>query len=203
MDASQGKARRRLGRASRRAPIGWRPGSAPLLALGLALVLAAPAGGGTAAPAESPARPAGATAGTAAPGETHTDRGPAILPVPGAVRRGFEPPAHPYGPGHRGVALEARPEDPVRAALAGRVSFAGEVARVGWVSVDHGMGLVTSYGPIDPRRVAAGERVGRGQVLGRLAEDAAHLRWGARLHGDYIDPLLLLGSWRVRLVADP
>ncbi len=124
----------------------------------------------------------------------------AVPPVPGTVVRSFDPPAHPYGPGHRGVGLEAAPGAPVVAALAGTVTFAGAVADVGWVTVAHGQGLDTTYGPLDPRAVTAGQRVERGQRLGRLADAATHLHWGARLHGVYLDPLLLFERWQVHLV---
>jgi murein DD-endopeptidase MepM/ murein hydrolase activator NlpD len=127
----------------------------------------------------------------------------AIAPVPGGIVRRFDPPATRYGPGHRGVDLAADPGEAVRAALSGTVAFAGDVAGRGWVTVDHGGGLVTTYGWLAPRRVVRGDRVRTGTVLGRLAEDATHLDWGARLDGEYLDPLRLLGRWRARLVPLP
>lgn len=139
---------------------------------------------------------AGDVSGRAVP-ETE---GEVLLPVAGPLLRPFEPPATPYGPGHRGVDLAAEPGTPVLAALGGVVTFSGQVARRGWVTVDHGGGLATSYGWIEPRRVGRGERVRAGQVLGRLAIDAGHLDWGARIDGAYVDPLSLLGPWRARLV---
>lgn len=125
-----------------------------------------------------------------------------VRPVPGAVLRPFDPPAHPYGPGHRGVDLAAAPGDAVHTVLAGEVAFAGPVARVGWVTVDHGGGLATTYGPVDPT-VTAGQRLDAGDRLATLSDDAAHLDWGARLHGSYIDPLDLLVRWSLRLTAVP
>jgi len=127
---------------------------------------------------------------------------PVPLAGPADVIRPFDPPPLPYAAGHRGVDLHAEPGDPIAAPLPGVVSFAGPVARVGWVSVDHGGGLVTTYGPLEPRAVVAGQRVTSGDVLGwlDLAEDA-HLNWGARLHGSYLDPLLLLVPWEPYLVA--
>ena len=50
---------------------------------------------------------------------------PWAWPVTGAVERPFAPPAHRYGAGHRGVDLAAPPGTPVRAAGAGRISYAG------------------------------------------------------------------------------
>lgn len=121
-----------------------------------------------------------------------------VLPVEGIVTRPFDAPAHPYGPGHRGVDLAAAPGAPVRSAAAGTVTFSGPVAGTRWVTVAHGGGLDTTYGPLEPR-VTAGQRVRAGQRLGRLAPRAGHLDWGARLDGRYVDPLTLLGRWRVHL----
>lgn len=129
----------------------------------------------------------------------------ARAPVDGSVLRLFDPPSTRYGRGHRGVDLAASPGQPVRAALSGEVTFSGEVAGRGWVTVAHGAGLDTTYGWIDPREVERGDRVSTGEVLGRLAPEAGHLDWGARLAGEYIDPLSLLGPWEAHLVplADP
>jgi murein DD-endopeptidase MepM/ murein hydrolase activator NlpD len=69
-----------------------------------------------------------------------------------------------------------------------------------WVSIDHPDGVRTSYGPLAALRVAAGDTVVRGAVLGLLA-DAHHgdgdvdrgLHWGARRDGAYVDPMRLPG----------
>src|SRR5262249_19725721 len=62
-----------------------------------------------------------------------------------AVVRGFHPPALRYGPGHRGVDLAAAAGEPVLAAGAGTVVFAGVVAGRGVVSLSHPGGLRTTY----------------------------------------------------------
>lgn len=151
------------------------------------------------------ATPAVARGGAHAPGGVGWPRTvrPAgvVLPVEGIVIRPFDAPAHPYGPGHRGVDLAAAPGAPVRSAAAGTVTFSGPVAGTRWVTVAHGGGLDTTYGPLEPQ-VAAGRRVRAGQRLGRLDPGAGHLDWGARLDGRYIDPLTLLGRWRVRLAPE-
>ncbi|WSA40932.1 M23 family metallopeptidase [Streptomyces sp. NBC_01808] len=125
------------------------------------------------------------------------DGGPRGRPV---VERGFEAPRSPYGPGHRGVDLRAAAGQPVRAAAAGRVSFAGRVAGRGVLAVDHpGTGrppLRTTYEPVVPA-VIKGERVGKGQVIGHLQGGGYHcasacLHWGLRRGPDYLDPLSLL-----------
>ncbi|MGW1257362.1 peptidoglycan DD-metalloendopeptidase family protein [Streptomyces sp. NPDC002513] len=121
------------------------------------------------------------------------------------VLRGWEPPATPYGPGHRGVDLAAAPGDAVRAVAAGRVAFAGRVAGRGVVSVDlAGTGeppLRTTYEPVRAS-VRAGDTVRPGEVLGALEPPAAAahcagpcLHWGLLRGETYLDPLSLLPPW--------
>ena len=90
----------------------------------------------------------------------------------------------------------------------GVVSFAGPIAGIGVVSVTQGA-LRTTYEPVRPL-VRAGEPVGRGQLLGRLALSgsqclpAACLHWGLLRGTTYLDPLALLGLSQVRLLPlDP
>jgi murein DD-endopeptidase MepM/ murein hydrolase activator NlpD len=128
-------------------------------------------------------------------------RSPAGAPM--VVVRGFEPPATPYGAGHRGVDLAAPPGAAVRAAGDGLVAYAGPLAGRGVVVVSHGA-LRTTYEPVTAT-VAVGSRVRAGDVIGRL--EAGHpgcpdgcLHWGL-LRGDaYLDPLSLLRPARPRLL---
>jgi murein DD-endopeptidase MepM/ murein hydrolase activator NlpD len=131
-----------------------------------------------------------------------------VLPVPPPplVLTAFAPPANPYGAGHRGVDLAAQPGSPVVAAGPGVVVFAGDLAGRGVVSIEHTGGLRTTYEPVDAA-VAVGASVTAGQVIGVLAPGHAGcapadcLHWGARLPDRvYIDPMSLLGLWRVRLL---
>ncbi|MFE1588623.1 murein hydrolase activator EnvC family protein [Streptomyces sp. NPDC058737] len=119
-----------------------------------------------------------------------------------AVLRGWEPPATPYGPGHRGVDLAAAGGTPVRAVAAGRVSFAGPVAGRGVVSLElTGTGdppLRTTYAPVEAV-VEEGDVVAAGEVLGSVQPAGSHctgcLHWGL-LRGDvYLNPLSLLPPW--------
>jgi murein DD-endopeptidase MepM/ murein hydrolase activator NlpD len=117
-------------------------------------------------------------------------------PRPGVLRRFAVGPA-PWSPGHRGVDLAASPRQPVLAAGAGVVSFAGRIAGVGAVSVAHGDGLRTTYQPVDAE-VHVGDRVTTGQELGTVSSWTGHcarpcLHWGAIRGAAYIDPLTLLG----------
>src|SRR6185312_15755146 len=60
-----------------------------------------------------------------------------VPPVTGAVVRQFAEPISVYAAGHRGVDFAAAPGAPVRAANAGTVSFAGDVAGSLHVVVAH------------------------------------------------------------------
>jgi murein DD-endopeptidase MepM/ murein hydrolase activator NlpD len=124
--------------------------------------------------------------------------------VPTVVRR-FDPPPEPWLAGHRGVDLAAAPGAAVRSAGPGTVVFAGMVAGRGVVSVEHPDGLRTTYEPV-VATVVTGAAVDRGTHLGVLAPGhagcaaAACLHWGLRRGDTYLDPLLLLGFARVRLL---
>ena len=118
---------------------------------------------------------------------------------------GFDPPTSRWGAGHRGVDLAGRVGQPVRAAVSGRISFAGTLAGRGVVVVDHGA-TRTTYEPVDATvrvgdTVTAGTPVGRLQLFGSHCFPAACLHWGlieGREH--YLDPLTLVGAGPVRLL---
>lgn len=124
------------------------------------------------------------------------------LHPPPPVVRGFDPPESPYGAGHRGVDLGASIGQPVLAAGAGVVVFAGQVAGRGVISIDHDA-IRTTYEPVRPE-VSAGDQVYAGQRIGTVV--ASHrgcpgvcLHWGARRDKppEYLDPLELLRSQSV------
>lgn len=122
-----------------------------------------------------------------------------------SVTRRFDPPAERWLSGHRGVDLAGSPGSVVYAAGPGTVFFAGAVAGQAVVSIDHPDGLRTTYQPVTAR-VAAGETVAAGDPIGVLEPGhdgcpvAACLHWGLRRGEFYLDPLMLLGLGRVRLL---
>ena len=130
-----------------------------------------------------------------------------VRPLAGepVVSRPFDRPPGPYAAGHRGVDLAGTAGEPVLAAGAGVVAFAGLVAGRPVVSVQHADGLRTTYEPVQPT-VAAGQVVARGSPLGALLTGHAGcpaeacLHWGLRRGGTYLDPLWLLRPPRVRLL---
>jgi hypothetical protein len=128
-----------------------------------------------------------------------------LQPRPPVVA-GFDPPVTRWGAGHRGVDLAGGPRSAVRAALAGRVTYAGRIAGRGVVVVDHG-GTRTTYEPVSAA-VRVGDRVSAGTVIGHLELFGSHcfprwcLHWGlieGREH--YLDPLTLVGAVPVRLLT--
>jgi hypothetical protein len=121
-------------------------------------------------------------------------RWPLGPPAPRVVRA-FSPPTVPWGPGHRGVDLAARPGESVYAAGSGRVSYAGRLAGRGVVAIDHGP-LRTTYLPVRPS-VQAGRPVTLGSRIGVLEAGHLHcvtpcLHWGLRKGHVYLDPLSLV-----------
>ncbi len=130
-----------------------------------------------------------------------------LRPRPDVVR-GFDAPTPDWNRGHRGVDLAGRVDQPVYAAGPATVVFAGVLAGRPVVSLAHPGGLRTSYEPVQAT-VRMGQRVDGSTPLGRLQAGhpgctaAACLHWGAMwgpaARADYVDPLGLLASTRVRL----
>ena len=152
--------------------------------------------------ATSAAPAAAAAAGPWAPAAAAGPWTPPVQPV--RIVREFDPPAHNWLPGHRGIDLRTEPDQTVRAAGAGRVTFAGSLAGRGVVVVDHGA-VRTTYEPVDAS-VAVGERVSTGEQIGVIAAGTGHcgdgrcLHLGLRRGAIYLDPRLALGSGHARLV---
>ena len=111
-------------------------------------------------------------------------------PVTARVAVPFRAPDCRWCPGQRGLEYSNRAGVAVRAAGSGAVVFAGQVAGVVWVTVDHGGGLRTSYGPLRRVAVRRGATVAAGTVL---AIAAGALHFGVRVDGRYVDPAELLG----------
>lgn len=134
-------------------------------------------------------------------------RGAFSWPLAGepVVSRPFQPPPQRWLAGHRGVDLAGTPGVAVLAVGDGVVAFAGNVAGVGVVSVDHADGLRTTYEPVTPA-VVRGATVRRGQQIGSLGAGhpgcpvVACLHWGLRQGTLYLDPLSLLELGQVRLL---
>ena len=130
-----------------------------------------------------------------------------LRPRPAVVRR-FDAPSPNWNPGHRGVDLRGSPGQPVYAAGAATVVFAGLLAGRPVVSLAHPGGLRTSYEPVRAA-VRVGQRVTAETVIGELVAGHAGCRasaclhwgamWGPASGAEYVDPLGLLKSTSIRL----
>jgi murein DD-endopeptidase MepM/ murein hydrolase activator NlpD len=130
-----------------------------------------------------------------------------LRPRPAVVRT-FDAPSPDWNRGHRGVDLAGTADQPVYAAGAGTVVYAGMLAGRQVVSLAHPGGLHTSYEPVQAS-VRVGQKVAAGAVIGELLSGhrgcpvAACLHWGAMWgpasRAEYVDPLGLLAATPIRL----
>lgn len=94
---------------------------------------------------------------------------------------------------HRGIDIAASQGEPVRAPAPGAIAFSGTDTGYGLtVVVDHGANVRTRYGHLSRVSVKAGERVQRGQVLGRAGSTGratgAHLHYEVLVAGRPVNP---------------
>ena len=99
---------------------------------------------------------------------------------------------------HMGVDFAGKTGAPVRAANRGVVALVASFFLGGnVVYIDHGAGLVTGYLHLSRTRVAQGDTVARGQVIGLVGATGRvtgpHLHWVARYGAVTVNPMGLLG----------
>ncbi len=101
---------------------------------------------------------------------------------------------------HYGIDLAAPAGSPIRAPAPGVVSLAREGLHFegGLVLLDHGQGLITAYLHQSRIEVVQGQRVLRGDVLGRVGATGRatgpHLCWRMRWRDRNMDPSLMVGA---------
>jgi len=145
-----------------------------------------------------------ATATAPRPAAEARTLGPAVpwsWPVAGPhpVLRPFQAPEHRWSPGHRGIDVAAPVGGAVTAPDDGVVHFAGTVVDRPVLSLRHDGGVLSSLEPV-VSELSAGDAVTRGQVVGILVAghgcvaECVHL--GARIDGEYVSPLMMLGEGR-------
>ena len=94
---------------------------------------------------------------------------------------------------HYGLDLPGATGEPVGAAGAGEVVLARDCYMSGnTVILWHGAGVFTAYFHLSRMEVKAGDRVGRGQRIGRVGSTGRstgpHLHWGVKVDGLWVDP---------------
>ncbi len=98
---------------------------------------------------------------------------------------------------HTGVDLESEAGTPVWASNSGMVVLVDDLFFSGKsVILDHGWGLYSMYFHLSEGLVKEGDRVGRGDVLGRVGSTGRstgpHLHWAIRMNQVRVDPLSLI-----------
>ena len=98
---------------------------------------------------------------------------------------------------HSGLDFGGRLGEPILAAAAGRVVFAGTKGGYGQtVEIAHGNGLLTRYAHLSGFTARAGQQVAAGQQIGMLGSTGRstgpHLHFEVRLNGRAIDPRPML-----------
>ncbi len=127
-----------------------------------------------------------------------------VTPHP-PILRPYTPPPTPYAAGHRGVDLSTPPGTPVRAVAHARVTFAGQVAGRGVITLKlTATDLHTTYEPIAPT-VSKGDEVEEGEIIGKVEPTGTHcptscLHWGLKRAETYLNPLTLLPRTPPRLL---
>jgi murein DD-endopeptidase MepM/ murein hydrolase activator NlpD len=128
--------------------------------------------------------------------------GPWSWPVSGPVINGFDPPASPFGSGHRGIDIAAAAGTPVLAPAPGTITFAGPVAGHLIVTIDHGGGVESTYSWVSAIVVKKGDAVVAGTLIARSgtghpSDVVSSLHMGVKLHDVYVDPLAYLSPMSV------
>jgi septal ring factor EnvC (AmiA/AmiB activator) len=136
------------------------------------------------------------------PMPTYKPGGKLRWPIKGRVMSPFGTRVHPTFKTktvHTGIDIDGKRGDPVGAAAAGEVLFAGWLRGYGQIVVlDHGGDLTTVYAHLSKISVAEGDRVTVGQTIGLVGDTGVatghHLHFEVRVNGEARDPMRYLGG---------
>jgi murein DD-endopeptidase MepM/ murein hydrolase activator NlpD len=121
---------------------------------------------------------------------------PSVTPTRGWVTSGFGYRSSPFTGNrevHRGLDIAGRMGTPVISPADGVVRYAkGKRALGKAISISHGYGIETIYGHLSEWKVAPGEKVRRGQVIGLMGNTGRstgpHLHYQVEVNGKPVNP---------------
>lgn len=120
-----------------------------------------------------------------------------------AFTSGYGVRSDPFGGGaarHMGIDLAGPSGTPIYATADGVVSASGynNGGYGNLIKLDHGRGVETRYGHLSALLVAAGQRVTRGQLIGRMGSTGrstgSHLHYEVRIEGKAVNPIPFMKS---------
>jgi len=102
---------------------------------------------------------------------------------------------------HSGLDFAVPAGTPVRAPADGVVTIVDDYFFNGkTVFIDHGQGLVTMYCHLSAYDVKVGQKIRRGEILGRVGSTGRatgpHLHWNVSLNDHRVDPAIFIGAYR-------
>lgn len=104
-----------------------------------------------------------------------------------------------YSSAHSGYDIAADEGDPVIAAGAGRIVYAGKLKFYGnTVIIDHGFNIFSYYNHLSVISVEMGQTVSTGEKIGKVGSTGyatgPHLHFNIQVNGVNIDPAVLIGT---------
>lgn len=125
---------------------------------------------------------------------------PNIWPARGYISLSFGPARNPFTGKemfHNGIDIVARAGSPVTAPADGTVTLAGLKGDFGnLIILDHGSGYITRYAHLQSIQVEKGDRVKRGDIIGKVGNSGkstgSHLHYEVRLNDKPVNPINLI-----------
>jgi len=125
------------------------------------------------------------------------DHTPSIWPARGWLQRGFGIKTDPFTGTrrlHRGLDISNNPGTPIFAPAAGRVQAVLQDRELGRsIVIEHDYGFVTRYGHLSQIDVVRGQKIERGDVIGRMGSTGRstgpHLHYEVWCNGNILNPL--------------
>lgn len=150
---------------------------------------------------ENPLPLARESAGLAAP-DTQPLKKDYVIPLNGRISSGYGYRLHPITglpDFHKGIDIPANAGTPIKAFRSGTVVQAETSYTFGqFISIDHGDGVITRYGHCSELKVAVGDQVTVGSIIGLVGNTGYstgnHLHFDISKDGVFIDPLKVIPS---------